>query len=262
MIRYSYNPDAIVATFDDAAVRQVPFGMARALNWMANEAQAAQRSGMMDRFNIRRADWNMRAIKIDKADRATKTSWRVIMQVDPRAFHLDKFEEEGIHEPFNGRHYLWVPNEAVFKNRIIRADDLLYPKKLQLGHVQGPKTKGSKSEGYAIRGLQRTFMIKTANGPIVLQRTGSASSRPLLSESTKRLNKLSLDNYGSSARYRIRRWKKNTEDTTRKLYQLKERVTVPLKLEFFPTIQNTVQARGEILFRKSMDMALSSARRR
>ncbi len=243
MLRWTVNARDIIEEMVNAEVSQVPFAMALGLNILANEAQESQRQGLRDRFDLRRVDWNLRGIKIEKANRATKTSWRVVIQVDTAVSYLDRFEEEGIHEPFGGRHYLWVPNERVFRKRIIQARDPLHPKNLHLHQV-----------GNRVIGDQRTYMIRTEQGPMVIQRLGKGQGTFFTPGS---LSKLTLETLG---RKRGGKLVKDRTAGTQVLYQLRERVSVPLKLEFYPTITRVVEQRAAPVFREAISRAMATAR--
>lgn len=243
MLRWALNPQAVLAELVNLEQRQIPYVMSLGLNRLANEAQEAQRRGLRDRFDLRRVEWNLRGIKIETANRATKTSWRVVIQVDARVSYLDRFEEEGVHEPFGGRHYLWVPDERVFRNRIIQAENPLHPKKL-----------GMHQEGNRVIGDQRTFMIRTPSGPMVIQRLGKGQGTSFTSGS---LSKLTLETLGGKRGGKL---VKDRTAGTRVLYVLRERVSVPLKLEFYPTITRVVDERTGPVFRQAVSQALSTAR--
>lgn len=254
MIRFSIDARAVQAALQDVEVRQIPYIMKLGMNALGNAAQQSVREGLQARFTLKRKTWNLNAIKIEKLDRATKTNWRVILRLDPRASYLEKFEEEGYHHPFGGRNYLWVPNERVFRKRIISAGDKLHPKNLHMGTVQGPAQKGSKG-GHAIIGLQRTYMIRTSTGPMVLQRMGPGKGRYFRDSSIK---KLTLDSFGQKRGGKLVRDKTKG---TQVLYVLRSSVRVPLKLEFVWTISKVVRAQATPIFREALGKALRTARR-
>lgn len=243
MLRWTVNDQAIDRGLADLELRQVPFVMALGMNLLGNEAQVAEQRGIQDRFDLRRVEWNLRGIKIEKANRATKTSWKVIIQVDPRVSYLDRFEEEGVHAPFGGRHFLWVPNEAVFRNRIIQSGNPLHPKNLHM-HTDGGRVVGA----------QGTYMIRTPKGPMVIQRLGKGQGSSFTANS---LAKITLDSLGKKRGGGLVR---DRSAGTQVLYVLRERVTVPLKLEFFPTITRVVEERAEPVFRQAYTRALSTSR--
>jgi hypothetical protein len=247
-LRLHVQASAVRALFRDVGERQMPYAMSLGLNRLANVAQEAVRvERLQGKFRLRQQAWNLRAIKIDKADRANKQAWRVVVQVDPRADYLNKFEQEGMHEPFGGRRYLWVPNSAVFRGKIIQAGNPLHPKALRLHRV-----------GSRVVGAQRTFMVRTDEGPIVLQRI----DRGLTKRSQRRLGKFDLDNVavGLGPRQKHEQALARTAGV-RCLYVLRERVRVPLKLEFVPTVARTVRRQAEPVFREAVGRTLATARR-
>ncbi len=243
MLRWTIDARKILDEFVNAELRQVPFAMMLGLNRLANEAQASERKGMESRFTLRRVEWNLRGIKIEKANRATKTSWKVIIQVDPRVSYLDRFEEEGVHEPFGGRHFLWVPNAAVFRNRIIQARDPLHPKNLRL-----------RQSGQRVVGDQGTYMVRTPKGPMVIQRLGKGQGTSFTSSS---LSKLTLESLGKKRGGAL---VKDRKAGSQVLYVLRARVSVPLKLEFFPTVTRVVEERAAPVFREAVSRAMATAR--
>jgi hypothetical protein len=244
MIRFSIDARAVQAALQDVEVRQIPYIMKLGMNALGNAAQQSVREGLQARFTLKRKTWNLNAIKIEKLDRATKTNWRVILRLDPRASYLEKFEEEGYHHPFGGRNYLWVPNERVFRKRIIMATNPLHPKNLNMRQVGG-----------RVIGDQRTYMIRTSTGPMVLQRMGTGKGRYFRDSSIK---KLTLDSFGQKRGGKLMRDKTKG---TQVLYVLRSSVRVPLKLEFVWTISKVVRAQATPIFREALGKALRTARR-
>jgi hypothetical protein len=246
-----------LGALSEAEQRQLPFAAALGLKWTGTDAQEAERSRMKQQFKLRRETFNLRGVKIAKEDRATKTSWCLIIQVAEETQYLDKFESinGGQKVPVAGRHYLWIPNDKVFKNKVISADDPLRPRKLNL----------HRDPHGRIIGDQRTFMIHAHNGAIlVLQRTGKAGHKGFKAGSMKALT---LDNVatGMGPRQRTERALQSRkvrygDQTTIKLYTLKTRVRVPVKLEFFTTIARSVETTSVSRFRQAMDQALRTAR--
>jgi len=240
MIAVQIDPSAALARLSAIEQKQVPFAMSKALNTLANEAQKSMQQGLKDRFKLRRETWNLRGIKIQKNDRATKTTWRVIIQVSEGTSYLNKFEKGGDKLPVGGHNYLWEPNAKVFKNRIIQGSDPLRPKNLHL----------HKDPHGRIIGDNRTFIAKTGNSEVplvVVQRV----DRGLTKGSKRKVKGLTLDNYGKKGKTLSR------TGGTVTLYKLRKRVPVKAQLEFLPTITKTVQSR----FRSVFDEALAGAMR-
>jgi hypothetical protein len=212
---------------------------------------------LRQRFHLRREAWNLRGIKIAKEDRADKATWRVIIQVAPETDYLAKFEEGGFKQPVGGRHYVWMPNEKVFRKRIIPEGDPLRPRNLHM----------HRDPNGRILGNQRTFMVfpqgKTSfNGydALVVQRQASPH-RGFTRGSIRGLN---LDNFAADFGPRQARERrlvaKKRQDATRTLYKLKTRVPIKAQLHFVPTIQESVNRVAASRFREALGDAMRTAR--
>jgi len=221
--RVTVDPRAALGALTDAQEKQVPFAVALALNWSANIAQGAEQNRLKARFKMNRAAFTLQGIKIENADRATKTTWRVVIQVQANRDYLNKFEKGGYKLPTHGR-WIWMPNPAVFKGKIIPEN--MRPKALQFHQV-----------GMNLVGLQRAFIVKGKGGPLVLQRVDKGIDK----RGRKALGKMTLDNVHvgigpkEKGKYSLQR-----TEGVRMLYQLVRRVIVPVKLEFVDTITGTV----------------------
>jgi hypothetical protein len=255
MFQVKVDPQAALGWLSDLQQRQIPFAISLGLNWISTDAQTAERERLKRAFKLRREAFNLRGVKIARGDRATKTSQCVIIQVAQETQYLEKFESDGMKVPVGGRRYLWIPNDKVFKNKVISPDDPLRPRKLNL----------HRDPHGRIIGDQRTFMIHTQNGQtLVLQRTGKSGHKGFKAGSMKGL---SLDNVATGMGPRQRtdralqpRKVRYGDQATIKLYTLKARVRVPVKLEFFSTISKSVESTSVSRFRQAMDQAMRTAR--
>lgn len=81
MLTIRIDPSSALKGLSDAQQRQVPFAVSKALNTLANKAQAAERARITGEFRLKRKAWNLQGIYISKQDRSSKTSWRVVIQV-------------------------------------------------------------------------------------------------------------------------------------------------------------------------------------
>lgn len=229
---------------------QLPFAISLGLNRLANAGQAAEQAHMRKAFKLRREQFVVRGVKINKADRATKTSWRVVIQLaypDDRPF-MDQHEKGGFRTRHGGR-FLWQPNQQVFRSKVIAASNPLSPKNL---HMQ-------RTPAGQIKGDQRTFMVKTANGQrLVLQR----QDRKLDGRSVRGLKSLTLDNFAGGMGPRTKKEKRSIRRTggTRLLYRLVERVRIPADLRFVDTIQREVAAKQGVVMQEALMQALRTAR--
>lgn len=251
MISVRVDPSAALARLTVAEERQVPFAMSRTLNRLANEAQKSMQEGLKARFKLRRETWNLRGIKINKQDRATKTTWRVVIQVSPQTSYLDKFEKGGEKRPVGGHDYLWEPNAKVFKNQILSQGDPLRPKNLHLHRDPHGRVIGDS----------RTFLAKTGNPEVpfvVVQRI----DRGLSKGSKRRVSKLDLDNFqgGFGPRRKSEKVSLSRGAGTRTLYKLRKRIPVKAQLQFVPTITRTVQSRFRGVFGEELAAAMRTAR--
>ena len=232
------------------AQEQLPFAVSLGLNRIANAGQAAEQAQIRRAFKLRREQFVVRGVKIEKADRATKTSWRVVIQLaypDNRPF-MDQHEKGGFRTRHGGR-FLWQPNQQVFRSKIIAASNPLHPKNLHM----------HKTDKGQIKGDQRTFMVKTASGQrLVLQR----EDRRLDKRSARGLKSLNLDNYAGGMGPRRKKETRSIRRTggTRLLYRLVERVRIPADLRFVDTIQREVAAKQGVIMQDAMRQALRTAR--
>jgi len=251
------NAQPVVNYLTGVSARQVPFAVSLGLRRTGADAQKAMQDHLKESFRLRRDSFNLRGIKINKGDQPTKTNWRVVITLDPRTDYLQKFEEGGIKQPVGGRKYLWIPNDKVFHGRIISASDPRRPKNLNMHRDSHGRVLGD----------QRTFMImpKNRQDPIVLQRTGGSGHSGFTESSLK---KLSLDNFGGfkgehskvERRTLTKRKVRQQDLAVVKLYTLKARVSVPVKLEFVDTITKTAQKVAPGRMTEAMIEALRTAR--
>ena len=226
---------------------QLPYAMSLALNRVAIDGQKAEQARLKAVFKLRRETFVIRGIKIEKADRATKTSWRVVISIPVAQDFLDKFEQGDPKIPRQGK-WLWIPNAAVFQNKIINRGNPLHPKNLHF----------SKSKGGQLVGDQRTFMLKGKNGkPLVIQRM----DRGLAKGSYSVMKSMTLDNLHTGMGPREKKQKAiHRAAGTRLLYTLVSRVATPVRLEFVSTISNQVERMWPERINEAIHEALRTAK--
>lgn len=226
---------------------QLEYAMSRALNLTANDGQKAEQARLKRAFTLRREQFVMRGIKIEKADRATKSTWRVIISIPVTQDFLKKFEEGDPKVPRHGK-WLWIPNPAVFQNKIITRDNALHPKKLNF----------QKTNGGQLKGNERTFMLRSKAGkPIVVQRV----DQKLGKGSASTMRAMTLDNVHTGMGPRQKKQKAiHRTGGTRLLYTLVSRVSTPVRLEFVSTISQEVQRVWPSRFDAAVREALRTAR--
>jgi len=238
-LRVIVDPTSVLKGLDAAGQRQLPFALALALNRTANDAQKAEQNRIAKAFKLRRDTFVIQGIKIEKADRATKTSQRVVIQVDAARQFLDKFEKGDPRIPRKGR-WLWLPDLATFGNKIILRSNPLHPKNLKFD-----------SQG---KGNLRTFMVHkngSRSGPLVLQRTGAPTGN-------SHKNQMRGTNGRFDGMITMNKRKKN--QGIRKLFTLVSVTSTPVRLEFVSTIKQSVEARWQGNVRQALDEAMRTAR--
>jgi hypothetical protein len=245
MIAITVDPRKCLGWMESQS-RQFPFAVSKALNAVANDAQKAERDKMEQSFRLRRSAWNLNAIKISKETRATKTSWRVIISVDPRASYLNKFEAGGLKVPVGGQKFLWEPNAKVFRNQVIPSGDPRRPKNLNL----------HRDEHGRVVGQARTFMARTGNPEIPYVIVMRQSREQTFTRGSMRMN---LDSYGSKQLKRVKGVKRQGATVT--LYKLRTRIPIKAQLHFVETVQATVASRWQARMTEAMEYALRTARR-
>lgn len=232
MISIQVDTTSALRGLSDLQQRQVPFAISKALNALANKAQAAERARLTGAFNLRRVKWNLDAIYISKQDRATKTSWLVVIQVQDSRSYLNKFEQGGEKIPHKGRKNLAIPNPVVFRSGIVPKGSPLKPAALNLRHV------GGKWEGD-----QRTFIapFKRNDEAGIFQRLGR-------------------DKRGRAKKNKGVRGRAGVDANVRLLYTLISRVPIKAQLHFVSTIGETVQREWASTMNEAMAYALKTAR--
>jgi hypothetical protein len=246
MIKFRVDPSAALGLMTLVETRQLPYAVSLALNRTANLGQKAEQAHIKGSFRLRREKFIMRGIKIEKADRATRSSWRVVIQVAAPQDFLNRAEKGDPHLPFKGRH-LWMPNAAVFADRIVSRKNPLHPSNIKFN-----------ARKQAANGV---FMVKNANGTnVVLQRVGKGArgvAQAIARGGLKgaRVRDAATGRLASGGAVNgIRR------GGVRLLYVLVSRTRTPARLEFVHTITNTVSSHWASTMTEAMAEAVSKAR--
>lgn len=248
MFKMRVDPKAVLGDLDTAQTKQLPYAVSLALNRVANLGQKAQQAKMAAALHLRRETWVFRSIKIMKADRATKTSWSVIIQVAREFLEVANRLETGMdHLPRVGDHF-FVPNVDVFQRKVITTANPLHPMNLHF-----------KKRGKQMVGNKDTFMIHTrARGTtLVLQRMAKGARGISQSVSGGGLRGAR----GRDAQGRITSGgavKGIRRGGVRLLYTLVSRAKVPAKFEFYSTISRTVSMNWDAEMHRAMNDAMKS----
>jgi hypothetical protein len=142
-IRVIDDVERFTRNMDDAARRQVPFAIARALTWTAKDAQGDVQADLPKRFTLRN-NWVKNGIRITPATKASPQA--VVGSLEP----FMERQETGGAKRSRGGHRVAVPKTK--PTRIIP-------------RAQRPS---------AIRNKPRVFTIKTASGAGIVRRQGKA----------------------------------------------------------------------------------------
>ena len=202
------------------AARQLPYAAALALNDVANQFQATEQLLLKRRFLIRRP-WVLQGIKIENADRATKTKLEVTLRVDPTRGFLIKFEEGGVKVSRTGGSLALPetrgPNAGFTKDQVITKAKR--PKSYQF---QSHVTRAGKVQ---IQGAHRTFIVQTSHGRGILQRQGHGAGSRLV-----------------------------------RLFWLAPRANIKPVLDFIATAEDTMRAKWAESFEHFFQLAMQTAR--
>lgn len=147
---------------------QVPFAFSRALNDTAYGIRHEQRSGMEERFTIRR-QWVLSGIQVTK--RSTKHDLEAEIAVDESRDFLNRFEAGGRVTPRGSR--FAIPDEArTTKAGVVSSRNR--PRSFDF------EFWGKGPNATVLRGNRRTFMVRRADGTgAILQRMGRRGSGKL-----------------------------------------------------------------------------------
>jgi hypothetical protein len=204
---------------------QLPFAASVALNNLADDAQMAIRQTLPQHFTLRRPDFIDRTIYIANADRAKKDHLAVTLRVDPRRNFLAKFETGG-EKTGQGGKMLAVPIiRASDKTLLITRGNPLALKKIMAdidqkkGRFRTPRRKGDPKP--LLRQSQSVYLVKSAKGTFVIQRTGA---------------------------------------TTRVLYAFERQVPIQPELHFVDTARVAVIANADRRFEEAVAYAIATMR--
>jgi len=202
-------------------IRQANFGVVVALNAMANRIQQRVRERLEASFNIRRKQWVLRSVKIEKASRATKQSWRVTVSITMP--ELAAMESGEAHLPTSGRAAL-AATAGALTGKIIRGTD---PRAIgNLGFGRGTIVAGMKGDKVNSDGTSAAFAVKSrAGNTVILQRSGKGKG------------------------------------LTKVLYRMTSRIRRPAKLRFYTTAQQTIARDSQEIFASAIAQVLRTARR-
>jgi hypothetical protein len=218
----------------DGTARQLPFALKVAINDTAKDFQRVETRQIMKVFTIRRRTFAKRAVKIKPF--ATKQKLEAKVSIDPpggqaRADIFAKFETPSIKRPRGSR--IAVPKEVRRTKTGI------------ISKAKRPRSFQFQRVGKALRGKQRTFLIKLPGGRGgIYQRTGPRGRKR-----------------GGRAMASTISTRKQFDTRIRTLYRFTPQAKIDDRLEFVDTGKKTVRAEFPKNFHQAFKKALATARR-
>lgn len=103
-------------TYLQRVSQQAPFAVSLALNKVANHAQSAVRDGIKRTYTLRREQFVLNTVKINREDRARKDKLDATVRIDPERNFLAKFEDGGLKTARDGRH-IAIPTSNVRRTK-------------------------------------------------------------------------------------------------------------------------------------------------
>jgi len=135
-----------------AVLRQFDYAVARALNLTATDFQAAERQRIEARFTLRRRDFVLRTVKIERAGFARRGKLYVDVGIDPKRDILAKFEPGGLKRARGGG-ALAVPQEV----RRSQTEVIPRGRRPRAFHFRVHRTKRGAVQ---LKGEKRTFILE------------------------------------------------------------------------------------------------------
>lgn len=215
--------------------RQLPFAMKVAINETAKDFQKSETNRIMRVFTIRRRTFAKRAVKIKPF--ATKQSLEATVSIDPpggqaRADIFAKFETPSIKRPRSG-------------SRLAVPKDVRRTKTGIISRSKRPRSFQFQRVGKALRGKQRTFLIRLPGGRGgIFQRTGPRGRRR-----------------GGRAMASSISTRRQFDARIRTLFRFTPQARIDDRLEFVETGKKTVRAEFPKNFHQAFEKALATARR-
>jgi hypothetical protein len=217
--------------------KQGPFILSRSLNLLAKQVQANLRGMEEQTLTLRRRQWVLQQTKIEREAWSTKTKLMVVISLSEQAAFLSRMETGETKVSRRGK-WLMVPNQEVFRNQVISADNPLNLHKLNF-----------HTTPQGLRGTERTFMIKSnsTGEPLVLQRVG---------QDAKGKKGRGRRVVGATKGGRLIR------SGLRLLYYGIKQAKIPKKMQWYNVATNTIQTNQFDVFTAVLQKALLDGKKR
>lgn len=244
--------DQAIAQLDRVRRDQLPFAISLAVNRTALAAQHGIRAGVAQRFILRRPQFVLQTVRIEKYDFANKrrpTAFRIKIDERESRDFLAKFETGGKKESLDPTIPIPIPSTHLRATRAELVPRRMYPRALRLfearGAVGGFFTQGGRRHllfGTLARGEHRT-------GRGVLQIKGKRRTFILDPQ----------ENFGVKTWGVYQRTGSGKGDV-RLLWTFKRRIPIPSLLRFEATARDVVERRFQLEFAGAYARAIATAR--
>lgn len=243
MITFSMS-DGATKELDKIRFSQLRWALKEAIRTVGLQAQDGVRQGMAAHVGLRREDYELNRIMVVQFP--TKAVPVMVIRVDPNAKNLIRLISGESHLgwfPYSGKNYQWIPNYAVFQNKIILRSNPLHPANLGFGFAasgaQGPRRANYNAHN---QGNNRTFVLdhpkKKPGVPQVWQRVASS----------KKLRTKHKGNVKETTEERFQ--------NTRMLYLLVDEQHTPAKLKFYEPIKQIITYNWADAMKSALDVAI------
>jgi hypothetical protein len=155
MINVRMDVRQFTKDLDALATRQIPYTAMKAINYTALDVQLAEQEHVARSFTLRRPEFVMNTVKIQRGNFATKDNLRAIVEIDRDRNFLTKFEDGKDKIPSAAKS-IAIPIEAK-RSKMDIVTMANRPKGLMLQTI-------SARSSVVAKGLKRTFLIQSPDG--------------------------------------------------------------------------------------------------
>lgn len=252
--------DQALAQLEQIRRDQVPFAISLTVGRLALKTQRGVQAGVAARMMLRRPQFVLRTIKIEKYDFATKrnpTTFRVKIDEDASRDFLAKFEDQGVKESIDPNFPIAIPSSNLRASRAELVPRPMFPKALRLVESRG-------TVGTFMSGGKRKHIFGT------LPRREHRTSRGVLQVKGKRgtfildpREHMGVKTWGVYQRVGADRDVKayaSGKSGIRLLWTFKTRIPIPRTLRFEATARDVIERGFQIEFSQAYAQALATAR--